>query len=106
MLQTDPLRLPSFHFDADPDPAFHFEVDPDPTFQFSADPGPDQASQNDADPCRTGFEPPLHILVSGNKTLISRQSYFNPGKRISFDMGNRLQLLFFIHDVKQAKPLQ
>ncbi len=32
-----PLRLPPFHFDADPDPAFHFDADPDP------------ASQNDAD---------------------------------------------------------
>ncbi len=40
MLQNDPLRLPPFNSDADPDsdPAFHFDVDPDP------------ASQNDLDP--------------------------------------------------------
>ncbi len=25
--QNDPLRLPPFHFDADPDPAFHFDAD-------------------------------------------------------------------------------
>ncbi len=31
------LRLPPFHFDADPDPAFHFDAVPEP------------ASQNDAD---------------------------------------------------------
>jgi hypothetical protein len=32
MLQNDPLSLPSFHFDADPDPdpAFHFDTDLDP----------------------------------------------------------------------------
>jgi hypothetical protein len=30
MLQNDPLRLPTFHFDADPDPAFPFDADPDP----------------------------------------------------------------------------
>jgi hypothetical protein len=30
MFQNDPLRLPPFHFDADPDPAFHFAADPDP----------------------------------------------------------------------------
>jgi hypothetical protein len=35
MLQNDPLRLPSLHFDAglgpdpDPDHAFHFDADPD-----------------------------------------------------------------------------
>jgi hypothetical protein len=28
MLQNDPLRLPPFHFDADPDPVFHFDADP------------------------------------------------------------------------------
>ncbi len=52
MLQNDPLRLPPFHFDADPDPdlAFHFDAhpDPDPAFHFYTD--PDQVSQNDADP--------------------------------------------------------
>ncbi len=37
MLQNDPLRLPPFHFDADPDPAFHFDADPDPAFHFDAD---------------------------------------------------------------------
>jgi hypothetical protein len=34
MLQNDPLRLPSFHFDEDPDPAFHFDADPDPALHF------------------------------------------------------------------------
>jgi hypothetical protein len=43
MLQNDPLRLPAFHFDADPDLAFHFDADPDPAFHFDAD--PDQVSQ-------------------------------------------------------------
>ncbi len=51
MLKNDPLRLPTFPFDADPDPAFLFDADPDP------------ASQNDADPdmdpqlCKQG--PPI-----------------------------------------------
>jgi hypothetical protein len=27
MLQNDPLRLPPFYFDANPDPAFHFDAD-------------------------------------------------------------------------------
>jgi hypothetical protein len=36
MLQNDPLMLPPFHFDADPDPAFHFDADPDPAFHFDA----------------------------------------------------------------------
>jgi hypothetical protein len=40
-LQNDPVRLPPFHFDADPDPAFHSNADPDPTFQFNVDPAPD-----------------------------------------------------------------
>jgi hypothetical protein len=40
MLQNDPLKLPPFHFDADPDPAFHFDADPDPTFHCDADPDP------------------------------------------------------------------
>jgi hypothetical protein len=35
-----PLRLPPFHFDADPDPDFHFDADPDPTFHSDADPDP------------------------------------------------------------------
>jgi hypothetical protein len=38
MLKNDPLRLPPFHFDADPDPAFHCDADPYPAFQFDADP--------------------------------------------------------------------
>jgi hypothetical protein len=58
MLRNDPLRLPPFHFDADPDPAFHFDADPDPSFHLDADPDPtfhsnadpDPAVQNDADP--------------------------------------------------------
>jgi hypothetical protein len=41
MLQYNPLRLPPFHFDADPFP--------DPTY-FSLDGDLDPASQNDADP--------------------------------------------------------
>ncbi len=48
MLKNDPLRLPPFHFNADPDPTFCFDADPDPAFHFDADPDP--ASQNDADP--------------------------------------------------------
>jgi hypothetical protein len=40
MLQNDPLRLPPFHFDADPDPAFHLDADPDPTFHSDADQDP------------------------------------------------------------------
>ncbi len=48
MLQNDPLGLPPFHFDADPDPAFHFESDPDPDPAFQIDPY--QASQNAAKP--------------------------------------------------------
>jgi hypothetical protein len=49
MLQNDPLGLPPFHFDADPDPAFNFDADsdPDPDFHFDLDPDP--AYQNDAD---------------------------------------------------------
>ncbi len=50
MIQNDHLRLPPFHFDADPDPAFHFDVDPNPDQAFNFDAGPDIASQNDADP--------------------------------------------------------
>jgi hypothetical protein len=41
MLQNDPVRLPPFHFDADPDPAFHFDADQDPASKNDADPGPD-----------------------------------------------------------------
>jgi hypothetical protein len=33
MLQNDHLKLPPFHFDADPDRAFHFDADPDPASQ-------------------------------------------------------------------------
>ncbi len=40
MLQNDPLRLPPFHFDADPDPALHFDADPDPASHNVADPDP------------------------------------------------------------------
>jgi hypothetical protein len=52
MLQNDPLRLPPFHFDADPDtdPTFHFDAFTDPAFHFDADLDPNPASQNDADP--------------------------------------------------------
>jgi len=39
-IQNDPLRLPPFHFDADPDPSFPFDPDPDPAFHFDADPDP------------------------------------------------------------------
>jgi hypothetical protein len=48
MLQNDPLRLPPFHFDPDPDPAFQFGADPDPTFRSDADPDP--TFRSDADP--------------------------------------------------------
>ncbi len=48
MIQNGPLRLPPFHFNADPDPAFHFDAGPGSAFYFNAD--PDTASQNDADP--------------------------------------------------------
>jgi hypothetical protein len=41
MIENDPLKVPPFHFDADPDPAFHFDAD--------ADPIPDPASPFDAD---------------------------------------------------------
>jgi hypothetical protein len=30
MQKNDPLRLPPFRFDAEPDPAFYFDADPDP----------------------------------------------------------------------------
>ncbi len=67
MLQNDPLRLPPFHFDADPDPTFHFDADPETAFQFDADPAfhfdadPDPASQNDADYCNVDPDPdPQH----------------------------------------------
>jgi hypothetical protein len=39
MLRNDPLRLPPFHFYADPDPAFHFDADLDPAYA-DADPDP------------------------------------------------------------------
>ncbi len=40
MFQNDPIRLPPFHFYADPDPdrAFHFDADPYPASQSDADP--------------------------------------------------------------------
>jgi hypothetical protein len=54
MLQSDPIRLPPFLYDAnpDPDPAFHFVVDPDPdpASHCAAAPDPYLASQNDPDP--------------------------------------------------------
>ncbi len=40
LLQNDPLRLPPFHLNVDPDPAFHFHVDPDPATQNDADRNP------------------------------------------------------------------
>jgi hypothetical protein len=62
MLQNDLLKLPLFHFDADPDTdsAFYFDADadPDPAFQFDADADPDPASYK-----RSG---------SGSVTLINR----------------------------------
>ncbi len=53
MLQNDPLSLPPFHFDADPDP--------DPAFNFDADPA-DPPSQNDADPSGYGSVTLLQTL--------------------------------------------
>ncbi len=50
MLQSDPLRLPPFHFDADSDPSFHFDADSDPDLAFHFAEDPDPAFQNDADP--------------------------------------------------------
>ena len=35
MLQDDPLRLPPFHCDADPEPAFHLAADPDQDFPLT-----------------------------------------------------------------------
>ncbi len=66
MLQNDPLGLPSFHFDADPVPAFLFDadLDPDPALHFDADLDPDQASQNDVDPCGSGFETLVWSLLN------------------------------------------
>jgi len=57
VLQNDPLRLPPFNFDADPDRAFHCDADPETAFQFDADPAfhfdadPETAFRFDADPC-------------------------------------------------------
>ena len=45
MLKNNPLRLPAFHFDADPDPAFLFDADAD------------AASLNDVDPQHSFLEP-------------------------------------------------
>jgi hypothetical protein len=50
LLQKDPPRLPTFHFDADPDPAFYFDADPNPASRFNADPDP--AFRFDADSVR------------------------------------------------------
>jgi hypothetical protein len=60
MLQNDPLRLPPFHFDANPDPAFLFDadVDPDPApapaFQLQKIMGIQcgSGSENTADRCK------------------------------------------------------
>ncbi len=41
MLQNDPLRLPPFHFAADPDPTCHSSADPDPSFQNDAELDPE-----------------------------------------------------------------
>ncbi len=35
MLQNDPLRLLTLHYDADQDPAFLFDADPDPQHCFA-----------------------------------------------------------------------
>jgi hypothetical protein len=74
MLRNDPIRLPPFHFDANPDPAFHFEANPDPAFQFDGDRDPDPAVQNDADPDPlirgTDPNPPSSSKIV-RKTLIS-----------------------------------
>ncbi len=47
MLRNDPLGLPLFRFDADPDSDLQFDADPDSALQFDAD--PDSALQFDAD---------------------------------------------------------
>jgi hypothetical protein len=63
MLQNDLLiRLPPFLFDADPDPDFHFDADS--TLMAKADPDP--ASQNDADPCWSGF---ARLLIHSQKII-------------------------------------
>jgi hypothetical protein len=60
MLQNGHLRLPPFHFDADPDPAFHSDADPDPAlaFHFDTDPNADldPASQMMQIHCGAGSE--------------------------------------------------
>ncbi len=50
MLQNYPLKLPPFHFNADP--AFHFDADLDPN----------PASQNDADPDPQHWACLFHLL--------------------------------------------
>jgi len=60
MLQNDPIRLPPFHFDADPDPAFHFNADPDPN------------SQNYVDPCGHGSDTLLHVTDLSKKSTLRR----------------------------------
>jgi len=37
-LQCEPLKLPDFDFNADPDPAFRSNVDPDPDSKNNVDP--------------------------------------------------------------------
>jgi hypothetical protein len=48
MIENYPLKVPPFHFDAEPDPAFHFDADADPipdlAFHFDAD--ADRESRN------------------------------------------------------------
>ncbi len=46
MLKNDHLRLPTFHFDADPDLAFHFDADPDTAFHLNEDPDPQHCNGN------------------------------------------------------------
>jgi hypothetical protein len=54
MLQNNPIKLPPFDFDTDPeqDPAFYFDADPELAFHFDTDPDP--ASQSDMDPRGSG----------------------------------------------------
>jgi hypothetical protein len=59
MLYNDPLRLPPFHFVADPDPTFDSDADPDLDT--------DLTSQNDADPdpqhCHNLRKKPCLVMV-------------------------------------------
>jgi hypothetical protein len=36
MFPNDPLRLPPFHFDADPDPDFHIDADSDSVLELAS----------------------------------------------------------------------